>query len=229
MRSLKGVLPEHEYVRIERAWAAAALAGKAFEAFTKCVVAYFEDMRDGRDDPRRLRAAVKDGVAAIESLMINVNDFYPGGREYFNVCGRNLDRVYCIGLRFACNALLEEYAAERRERRELAARSDVLDFVVVGGIYDDGRVLRPMHGAKSVTRDGRVMRQVGNPIFPNGTITVEFRDVPGAKVEVALDARGAQVYTCRESVANGKRTVTIGKKGAGYPIVRSIALVKPAK
>ena len=229
VRSLKDVLPEREYVRIERAWAAAALAGKVLEAFTKCVVAYFEDMRDGRDEPLRLRAAVKDGIAVIESQMKNVNDFHAGGRGYFNVCGRNLDRVYCIGLRYACNALLEEYAAERRERRELAARSDVLDFVVVGGIYDDGRVLRPMHGARAVTRDGRVMRQVGNPIFPNGTITVEFRDVPGAKVEVALDGHGAQIYTCRESVSNGKRMVTIGKKGSDYPTVRSIALVKPAK
>ena len=228
VRSLKGVLSEYEYVRIERAWQAAVVAGKALEAYTKCVVAYFEDMRDNQDEPQRLRKAVKDGVATIESLMTNVNDFYPGGREYFNVCGRNLDRVYCIGLRYSCQALLKEYDAERKERRELAARSGMLDFVVVGGIYDDGRVLRPMHGAKSVTRDGRVMRKVGNPVFPNGTITVKFRDVPGAKVEIALDPSGSQEYSCTETLEDGFRKVVIGKKGADYPAVVSVALVKSA-
>jgi hypothetical protein len=228
IRSLKAKLPADEFSRLERAWSAAVFAGRTIKAFTGCVVAYFEDMAARQDTPYRLRAAVADAIEKIESQMTDVNDFYPGGREYFNVCGRNLDRVYAIGLRYACNALLEEYDAERKVRRELEARADVCDFVVAGGIYDDGRVLRPMHAAHAELRLGRVMRRVGNPVFPNGTITVKFRDVPGAKVEVALDVSGAQVYSCQETVSGGVRTVTIGKKGADYPCVRSVALVKPA-
>ena len=121
--------------------------------------------------------------------------------------------------------LLAEYKAERAARRALQSRADVLDFIVPGGIYDDGRVMRPMHGAHSEIVNGWPVRWVGNAVFPNGTITVEFKDVPGAKLEIALDPSGSQEYKCNESVADGKRKVVISKKGAAYPGVRSISLV----
>ena len=82
-----------------------------------------------------------------------------------------------------------------------------------------------MRRAYTKTLPGRVVRQAGNPVFPNGTISVRFRDVPGAKVEVALDPSGAQDYELRESVADGVRTVTVGKKGRDYPALLAIALV----
>ena len=97
--------------------------------------------------------------------------------------------------------------------------------MTVGGIYDDNRTIRTMHGAYTKTLPGRVVRQAGNPVFPNGTISVRFRDVPGAKVEVQLDPSGSQEYTIRESVAGGMRTVTVGKKGRDYPAILGIALV----
>lgn len=95
----------------------------------------------------------------------------------------------------------------------------------VGGIYDDNRTIRTMHGAYTKTLPDRVVRQAGNPVFPNGTISVRFRDVPGAKVEVALDPSGAQEYSLRESVAEGIRTVTVGKRGRDYPALLAIALL----
>ena len=228
IRSLKGRLPAEEFARLERAWKAAAVVSKALEAFTKCVVAYFEDMQDERDVPCRLEAASKEAVALIESLMHDVNDNYDGRLRFFKVDGDNLDRVYHVALRHNCRALLDEYRAERAQRKALSSRKDVLDFVVVGGIYDDVRVSRPMHGAKAVLADGKVMRRAGNPVFPNGTITVKFRDVPGAKVEIALDPSGSREYSCSETVEDGFRTVVVGKKGADYPAILSIALVKPA-
>ena len=82
-----------------------------------------------------------------------------------------------------------------------------------------------MHGAYTKTLPGRVVRQAGNPIFPNGTISVKFRDVPNAKVEVALDPTGSREYDLRESVADGMRTVTVGKKGRDFPVLLAIALV----
>jgi len=68
-------------------------------------------------------------------------------------------------------------------------------------------------------------RVVGNAAFPNGTITVEFKEVPGAKVEVDADPRYAKDFAVTEKVADGIRTVTIAKKGASYPGIRSIALI----
>ena len=226
VRSLKAKLPPMEYERIERAWSVAVVAGEVLEAFTRCVVAYFEDMSAQLDRPVRLEAAVAEAVKKFESHMTDVNDDYTGASSWFNVCGTNYDRVYHIGLRYACKALLDEYRAERKIRKELSARAEVADFVVAGGIYDDGRVLRAMHGAHAETVDGRIMRRAGNPVFPNGTLTVKFRDVPGAKVEVVLDPSGAQECSMVEKTEGGWRSVTIGKKGADYPAVRSIALVK---
>ena len=224
---MKDCLPQDEYERQHRAFDTAVKAAKSLQAYTRCVVAYFRDMAAGRDEPVSLKAESADAVRLIESMMDNVGDDYGSDlKSYFATAGRNLDRVYFVGLRFYCRELLREYALERSMRRKLEARKDVLDFVVPGGIYDDNRTIRTMHGAHAATRDGRVVRTVGNPIFPNGTITVKFRDVPGAKVEVALDPEGAQAYTMTESVSGGIRTVVIGKKGAGYPDVMHIALVR---
>ncbi|MBQ2631842.1 MAG: hypothetical protein IJG13_19365 [Kiritimatiellae bacterium] len=228
VESLRDRLPPAEYERLHRAWSTAVKAGKSLQAYTKCVVAYFEDMAAGRDDPVALKAAAAEGVAEIESMMTNVNDDYTGKGSHFNVCGGNLDRVYFVGLRFFCRVLLDEYRAERAMRRELEARGDVRDFVVVGGIYDDGRVERnSMHAAHAELRDGRVVRIAGNHVFPNGTITVKFRDVPGARVEVSADDGAG--FECMESVENGIRTVKVGRKGDGFPAIRYIALVSGAR
>lgn len=140
--------------------------------------------------------------------------------------GQNLDRVYFIPLRWLCREFLNEYAAEAKVRSELKSRSDVLDFVVPGGIYDDNRVDRQMHGAYPELVDGQPVRWVGNSIFPNGTVRVEFKDVPGARVEVILSPKGAQDYALTETVENEVRSVEIAKDGVRNPAVVAVALVR---
>ena len=229
VKSLKGRLPEEEYARQHRAFSAAVKAAKALQAFAKCCVAYFEDMEERRDEPVRLRCASESAVGLVEGLMADPSDDFTGRSEYFSVVGDNLDRVYFAGVRYYCRELLNEYACERSLRRKYEARADVVDFVTVGGIYDDNRTMRTMHGAYTKTLPGRIVRQAGNPIFPNGTISVRFRDVPGAKVEVELDPSGAQEFELRETVADGERTVTVGKRGRGYPALLAVALVRPGR
>ena len=228
IESLKGRLPPEEYERQHRAFSAAVKAAKALQAYTKCCVAYFADMAARQDDPLRLRRASEEAVDLVESLMSDPTDDFTGRAAYFSVVGENLDRVYFAGLRYYCRELLNEYACERRLRRKYEARADVVDFVTVGGIYDDNRTIRTMHGAYTKTLPGRVVRQAGNPVFPNGTIAVRFEDVPGAKVEVALDPSGSQEYELREASAGGVREVTVGKKGRGYPALLAVALVREA-
>ena len=226
IESLEGRLPAAEYRRQHRAFAAAVKAAKALQAFAKCCVAYFEDMAARQDDPARLRRESAAAVALIESLMTNPGDRFTGREAYFSIVGDSLDRAYMSGLRYYCRELLNEYDCERRLRRKYESRKDVADFVTVGGIFDDGRTIRTMHGAYTKTLPGRIVRQAGNPVFPNGTVSVRFRDVPGAKVEVELDSSGAQEYRLDESCAQGFRTVTVGKKGRGYPALLAIALVR---
>ena len=228
VEALKDRLPADEYARQCRAFAAAVKAAKALQAFAKCCVAYFEDMAARQDDPLRLRRASDAAVALVESLMTDPSDGFTGREAYFSVVGENLDRVYFSGLRYYCRELLNEYVCERKVRRQYEARPEVVDFVTVGGIYDDNRTIRTMHGAYTKTLPGRVVRQAGNPVFPNGTISVRFRDVPGAKAEVALDPSSTREYELRETVADGVRTVTVGKRGRDYPLLLGIALIRPA-
>lgn len=208
-----------------RAFATAVQVAKTLQTFAKCCVAYFEDMAARRDDPVRLRKATDESVAIIESLTANPKDCFTGRESAFSVVGDNLDRVYFCGLRYCCRELLNEYACERHVRRALEARPEVIDFVAVGGIYDDCRTIRTTHGAYAKALPRRVVREAGNAVFPNGSISVRFRDVPGAKVEVSLDPSGAQECAVTEAVASGVRTVTVAKKGRAYPAVRSISLV----
>jgi hypothetical protein len=225
VESLKALMPADEYERQHRAFSNAVKAARALSAYTRCVIAYFQDMAAGKVRPDALERAVADAVKEIESMMTHVNDDFTGRGSYFNVVGGNLDRVYFVGLRFFCRELLREYSLESSMRAKLAAEPGMRDFVIVGGIYDDNRVIRTMHGAYSETREGRLVRNAGNHVFPNGTITVKLKAGQDAEIRVALDTPGAKECTVTKSWQDGVWTVVVGKKGAEYPAVLSIAAV----
>lgn len=219
---LKPLLSPDEYARQHRAFSNAVKGARALRAYTRCVVAYFRDMAAGMDVPETLNAASAAAVKEIEGLMTNVNDDFTGSRAWFSVVGDNLDRVYFAGLRFFCRELLREYGIERAMRKKLEGKK-AYDFVIAGGIYDDNRVIRTMHGAYPATKEDRVVRYAGNHVFPNGTITVKLNAPENAKVEVGLDPDGAQLCRIDKLWKAGVWTVTVGKKGADYPGVLSIA------
>ena len=54
---------------------------------------------------------------------------------------------------------------------------------------------------------------------------MKFADVPGARIEIATDPSGTGDFSLDESVTDGVRTVTVGKKGRDYPLILGIALV----
>ena len=226
IESLKPLLPPDEYVRQHRAFSNAVKGGRALRAYTRCAVAYFDDMSAAKDEPDRLLGASESAVREIESMMADVNDNFTGKGSHFNVVGGNLDRVYFVGLRFFCRELVREYRIERAMRRRLE-RVGAYDFVIPGGIYDDNRVIRTMHGAYSQTKDDRVVRFAGNPVFPNGTISVKLAAPKDARIAVALDPDGAQTCRIDKSWKDGVWTVTVGKKGTDYPGVLSIAALRP--
>ena len=201
----KDALPPDEYERQHRAFANAVTLSQALRGYTRCVVAYFEDMKEGLAEPRRLAAASTEATKTIDALM-----------------GGPLDKPYLDGLGFFCRELLREYRIERSMRLKLE-RPDVYDFVLPGCITDDGRVIRLMHAAYPVTKDDRIVRYAGNNRFPIGRITVKLRAPESARIEVALDPDGAQACDIRKSWSDGIWTVSVGKKGADYPGVLSIA------
>ena len=226
LESVRSRLDPAEYARQKRAWDIAVKATRATRAFIRCAVAYFDDMDSGRVEPQKL---VQEVAAADREISGMMNDS-TAGVEGLNVrhseaVGQDLDRVYFIPLRWLCREFLSEYAAESKVRSELKSRREVVDFVVPGGIYDDNRIDRPMHGAYPELVDGQPVRWIGNAIFPNGTIHVEFKDFPDARVEVILSRKGAQDFTIEERSENGIRHVTIGKKGSQHPAVVAVAVL----
>ena len=245
IEGLKGRLSSEEFRWQHRAWSCACKATVATREFFRCACAYFDDMEMGRRDPTTLKACQAEAERCISAMMNNP----AAGVEGLNVkhseaVGADLDRVYFIPLRWLCREFLNEYAAERRIRAELEARNEVVDFVVPGGIYDDGRVDRPMHGSYPEIVEGKPVRWVGNAIFPNGTLIVEFDVREGDAVEVALASGGsdairlsenggpARSFKATEGVvrhlleSRGKTRVEIAKAGKGHPGVVSIALVR---
>ena len=245
IEGLKARLDGAEYERQRRAWSTAVKAARATRAFARCAAAYFEDMDMCNDEPLELAAAVKAADKEISAMMANP----AAGIEGFNMkhseaVGSNLDRVYFIPLRWLSRELLNEYRAERKVRRALEARGDVADFVVAGGVYDDNRCDRQMHGCYPELKDGVPVRRVGNSIFPNGTLAVEFEAKSGDSLEIALAKDGAQSvslavgggawrrFDAKGGVvrapagAEGRIRVEIGKSGAAFPGVVSVALVR---
>ena len=208
---LKDDLPAEEYARQHRAFANAVTLAKAMRAYTRCVVAYFEDMAARQDAPARLAAASSAAQETIAALK-----------------GGEMDAPYLNGIGFFCRELLREYRLERAARAKFEARKDVYDFVIAGGIYDDIRVGRLMHAAYPETKADRIVRHVGNPTFPIGRITVRLNAPADARIDVALDPDGAPACDVRKEWADGTWTVSIGKTGADYPAVLSVAAVRGA-
>ena len=72
-----------------------------------------------------------------------------------------------------------EAAAERSLRQECLRRFPLArDCVLPGGLHDDGRCRRSaMHASHAwLHESGFPVRQIGNPVFPNGWLEVELRN-----------------------------------------------------
>ena len=246
LRTLKELLPEAEYRKQERSWRYAVKVSSAIEAYTRTVAAYFDEMDAMRETPEKLLRTLEESQKTISTLMA---DHAAPPPEVASCCegaplpGENLDAVYFAGLRFLCGELLNEYAAEYAARREMAGREEVVDFVIPGGLYDDVRTGRAMHASHSFLRNGRPVREVGNPVFPNGTIRMELKGTKNALVEILLDPDSAKELTVW---LNGKKEVVsadgdrlrlrvngaekiccvIGKHGRRYPLVHAVAVLK---
>ena len=208
IEALNGQMPPAEYERQHRAFSNAVVVAMAMRAYTRCVVAYFEDMQAESDEPTRLASVAADAGLEIKAMR-----------------GGCLDGPYLDGIGFLCSELLNEYMAERAMRREYE-RTDVYDFVIPGGIYDDGRVSRMMHAAYPELKSGRVVRHVGNNRYPNGRLSVRLKAPQNAKIEVVLDPDGASTCDIRKTWKEGFWTVSVGKSGSTYPAVVAIVARK---
>ncbi len=242
LEGVKDRLDSDEYARHHAAWTRAIGATVAIRELFRCLSAYFDDMEANVSAPRRLAAAVRAADREITARMKNPSaDPHAIGFRNVRKGGNDLDLVYYAPLRWLCRATLDEFAAERAVRASLLARRDVADFVVPGGLFDDNRIGRAMHASYAELRDGRPVRHVGNTIFPNGQVRMEFDAPPNATLEIGLDAASVDVLTVRVNDgaartvraekgvarlpvgATGKVTVSLAKADVSDPRVKAIA------
>lgn len=206
---LSASLPPDEYARQRDAFAYAVALSRATRAFTRCALAYFGDMEARADEPARLAREIAAARAEIGSLGEAARgDAYIGGIAAY------------------CAEFADEYRAERAMRKCFENRKDVCDFVIAGGIFDDGRVSRTMHAAYPERMASGLVRQAGNSRYPNGRLTVRLKAPETARIEVDLDPEGAGAADVCKSWKDGVWTVSVGKKGSGHPLVRFIAAVR---
>lgn len=111
--------------------------------------------------------------------------------------------------------IIEEYVIELRMRRELADTPGAVDFMVPGGIADDWRVGRHMHASHAALRDGRIVREVGNKLFPDGHVDL-FPRLPQDGALVRLRAEGP----APPQIAFGGRTRESSETAPGFHEIR---------
>jgi len=206
VEKLASLMPPEEAARQRCAFSNAVVFTRAMRSFTRCAVAYFEDMEDKVDTPTRLEAA----IAAARSEMAALSVKTPG-------------KLHLDGIAAYCSELWEEYRVERAMRRRFEARKDVFDFVIPGGIFDDGRISRMMHAAYSGRKGDALVRHVGNARYPNGGITVRLKAPQSAEIEIDFERDGAVAADVSKSWSDGVWTVSIGKAGSAFPAVKSIS------
>lgn len=222
-----------------RLWRNAVIVTRAVREFARCVVAYFDDMEWEKADFPHLKAQVAASLAELDRLAEQrrqepVDDI----KQHFSEADRTLDEAVLIPLASICRELLTEFSAEFTAREKFLTGSE--DGVIAGGITDDWRIVRYMHGAHAILHYGLPARQAGNRVFPNGFIEVELKRgeelvVFGAPEEtrcftltcdgkrMAAEFDGNGVFSLPLPPSEQKVSVRLEKNGAVYPLFYAIA------
>ena len=137
---------------------------------------------------------------------------------------------------------------ERAMRVRYASGAE--DCVICGGVTDEWRIFRYMHGAHAGSEDGELFRCAGNPVFPNGFLEMELaRPASGARLlvfgsaeggkfrihadgpeakEAAFDASGKAELKLPDNGASTVKIRLAKAPGAGYPRFRAVVTVSGA-
>ena len=171
---------EAEYAWRERVWRNACKATEAVRAFCRCAAAYFDDMEKGDGEAKRLHAAVDETRELYRKLAEIPADAPERRQEFVNGmghdlfrCGKPVEDAYVRPLDILTSLLPEEYAAEFSSRRKYSPGT--FDCVICGGLADDWRCGRYMHGSHARILNGFPVRYAGNRVFPNGFIDMELK------------------------------------------------------
>lgn len=147
-------IPESQREKIITAWQKTIHTSRMQLALVKVIVAYFEDMESNAEQPVRLEQAIKECLAIADAAK----------------------RAFSIGMVAEIADVMYEnadvfrklYAAEFAARADWNMEENVVDSLVCGGLLDEWRVKRIMHGSGFELHNNRPVRLAGNSVFPNG-------------------------------------------------------------
>lgn len=212
---------EEEYRVRRELWENARVAAYALRRFCRAVAVYFDRMEAGDADADALKRAVADGREELDRIA----GYDLGAAPPDGGAAHRMDRVYLRPLHAILGVLLEEYRMEYAMRAKYGAGA--ADLVVCGGITDEWRIRRYMHGGHAGDSGGELYRCAGNPVFPNGFLEMELaRPAGGGTLEIFGDT--AETESFRIAVdGSAPRTAKFDASGkAAFPIPAGSAAVK---
>jgi hypothetical protein len=150
---------------------------RLFEELCAAICAYFDAMETGGDERAKFLSRMEAALTFCDSVEDDL-----------------VRETHSIAMAALLAALAQEFAAEADARRDWKMDSRVVDFVVCGGLLDEHRVRRYLHGSGTCLIGGRPARAIGNPVFPNGFLEYEMK-VPEAGGVLKIQTAQALVST----------------------------------
>jgi hypothetical protein len=188
-QNIEAGIPEQERAMLRTDLERHITVARLFEEFCEAICAYFDAMETGGDEQTKFLSRLEEARAFCASVEDDL-----------------IRETHSIAMAELLAALAQEFSAESAARRNWKKDARIADFVVCGGLLDEHRVRRYLHGSGTCLIDGFPARAIGNPVFPNGFLEYEMK-VP--------EAGGAlQIQTARALVSTGNREGKGVKQGA---------------
>jgi len=160
-----------------RLWKNAVVVTRCVRELTRCIAAYFEDMKANSEEASALKVAVAAAGNEFERLAghpltVQKQNVINGMEHRVNEVNLSIEEICIVPLNNICQALLEEYAGERAAQKKFLPGT--VDGIITGGIFDEHRQMRYMHASHAELYKGFPTRWAGNRVFPNGFFEMQL-------------------------------------------------------
>lgn len=240
-------LPKDDYRH--RLWGNAVAVTRAVRELIRCIIAYFDDMEQGKADFPQLKAQVGESMKEFDRLAghkveIVKREFVNGLEHRLKEVNRTIEELVIEPLAAICQELLAEFPAEYKARKKFL--TGCADGIITGGITDDWRIARYMHASHAVLHNGLPSRWAGNRVFPNGFMEMELKRgaelavfgapevtrrfsliCDGRRMDAEFDENG--VFTMPLPPSDQNVSVRLEKNGSAYPVFHAVVTRASAK
>jgi len=194
LKALGPALPPPLHARLNEEWHNLHTTARGLREFTRFSLGVLEALETGEDRSAALRDLLVSfcRTHGLETPQEVSPDSDAIELDLWLTTVRPVQEAWIKPLAQIMAQLLAEFPIELAMRRKLAAVPDTYDFLVPGGVADDWRVGRAMHASHAAVVDGRLVRIIGNRLFPNGYVDLHLR-VPRSGGRLVLQVAGSAI------------------------------------